>query len=246
MWLQHPNFPQIVNYFWSTNTQTITQALSNFGSYLSSWNKHVFGNVFNRKKRILAKLEGIEKALSTHNSHNLLLLHKELAADYQAILLEEEDLWKMKSKINWLNDGDCNTKFFHLSTITRRKSNKIHMILDDSNNELWSPLEVRNHVTDSFQRLSTSCKSQCAIYSNLEPTWKPPPPPISPSHITLTFAPFYLRMKSLVLSSHSTHSRFRVKMAFMLFSSRNFGPTQKTSSAPLSHSFSTLVHFLKI
>ncbi|GLU09860.1 hypothetical protein SLE2022_266990 [Rubroshorea leprosula] len=159
MWLHHPDFPHTVNQFWALNTLPIGKALTNFGSFLSSWNKLVFGNILKKKKRILARLEGIEKALSTHNSHNLLLLHKKLTSEYQTILLEEEDLWKMKSRINWLNDGDRNTKFFHLNTISRRKSNRIVTLLDENNVEISSPMDVSNFITNSFQKLFTTKKS---------------------------------------------------------------------------------------
>ncbi|GLT47574.1 hypothetical protein SLA2020_212610 [Shorea laevis] len=98
MWMQHSDFSKLVENFWSNNNQSLGRASLDFSSLVSSWNRHVFGNVFKKKKRILARLEGV-KASSSHNSHNLLLLHKSLVEEYQTILLEEEDLWRMKSRI---------------------------------------------------------------------------------------------------------------------------------------------------
>lgn len=40
------------------------------------------------------------------------------------MLKQEEDFWKLKSRVNWLNDGDSNTRFFHLTTLNREKQNK--------------------------------------------------------------------------------------------------------------------------
>lgn len=47
------------------------------------------------------------------------------------ILLQEEMLWLHKSFVEWLKSGDNNTKFFHTSTVVRRRRYKIHMLLDD-------------------------------------------------------------------------------------------------------------------
>ena len=41
------------------------------------------------------------------------------------ILAHEVLTWKLKSKINWINQGDPNTKFFHNTDSSRRNSNAI-------------------------------------------------------------------------------------------------------------------------
>lgn len=43
------------------------------------------------------------------------------------ILREEGTLWYKISRVNWIAQGDRNTKFFHLSTIIRRKLNAIKL-----------------------------------------------------------------------------------------------------------------------
>lgn len=40
----------------------------------------------------------------------------------------KEETWKQKSGELWLREQDRNTKFFHSSTINRRKNNKIEEI----------------------------------------------------------------------------------------------------------------------
>lgn len=47
------------------------------------------------------------------------------------ILLLEELLWKQKSRNDRLIAGDNNTKFFHTSTIVRRRRTKIESLMND-------------------------------------------------------------------------------------------------------------------
>ena len=43
-----------------------------------------------------------------------------------SILIEKEEIyWKQRSRISWLCEGDCNTKFFHVKASARRKKNLI-------------------------------------------------------------------------------------------------------------------------
>lgn len=62
--------------------------------------------------------------------------------EFHHILKLEEDFWKLKSRVDWLNDGDANTKFFHLSTINRRRFNCITTIQDHGGNWITSPISL--------------------------------------------------------------------------------------------------------
>lgn len=53
-----------------------------------------------------------------------LRLHDEL----NNILKKEELMWFQRSMAKWLVDGNTNTKYYHLKTITRRKKNVIVML----------------------------------------------------------------------------------------------------------------------
>lgn len=46
------------------------------------------------------------------------------------ILMRERILWKEKAKAKWLEEGDANTHFFHVSTISHRRYNHIPFLFD--------------------------------------------------------------------------------------------------------------------
>lgn len=48
--------------------------------------------------------------------------------DFNKVLEQEFVFWKQKSRLQWLLDGDRNTKFFHLTTVMGRRRNKIERL----------------------------------------------------------------------------------------------------------------------
>ena len=58
------------------------------------------------------------------------------------LLHKEEIMWRRKSRSLWLKDGDQNTKFFHLTTVMRRRKNWIRSVKDDSRRMLTTRDEI--------------------------------------------------------------------------------------------------------
>ena len=61
-------------------------------------------------------------------THPLLLKEQQNFTEYQKILHEEEETWRLKSRSLWLNSGDKNTKFFQRQTKARLWRNKVKEI----------------------------------------------------------------------------------------------------------------------
>lgn len=57
IWLSHSSFLDIVRDAW-TNSSSLSHAISRFTDKAKVWNRDVFGNLFHRKKRVLARLRG--------------------------------------------------------------------------------------------------------------------------------------------------------------------------------------------
>ena len=90
------------------------------------FNSNVFGNIGYRKKKLEARIRGVERSLETWDSTHLELLLKELKDEYARVLCQVELLWFHKSCEKWVKFVDRNTSFFHAQSIIRRKRNKIH------------------------------------------------------------------------------------------------------------------------
>ncbi|KAM1589719.1 hypothetical protein ACFX10_028582 [Malus domestica] len=93
-----------------------------------SLNEWYRGKGRNSKKAIDQLKVEIRRAYESNQfaSDQIKIKEKELRAAHK----EEEAYWKLKSRIQWLKEGEKNTKFFHAQTVRRRKHNKIKWLED--------------------------------------------------------------------------------------------------------------------
>ena len=96
IWLSHPDFPNVVRDAW-INPVVLANATATFTEKARVWNKEVFGNIFHRKKRVVARHRGVQTALSTNPNNFLVDLERDLRKKFTEILKLEEELWAMKS-----------------------------------------------------------------------------------------------------------------------------------------------------
>ncbi|WCJ39636.1 RNA binding RNA-directed DNA polymerase [Euphorbia peplus] len=108
-----------------------------------------------RKRVVYSRLAGVQRALANRVTSGLIRLERKLLAELDMILIQEEIVWFQKSRVKWLNLGDRNTSFFHLSTVIRRKRNKILGLRDANGIWQWDAGVVQLIVFEFFQRLYT-------------------------------------------------------------------------------------------
>ncbi|KAI5325859.1 hypothetical protein L3X38_034933 [Prunus dulcis] len=100
-------------------------------SWSNQWNTNVFGHLKKRKARILSRIDGIQRALRLEPNRFLNQFEVALVEEFNTLLDQEAICRHQKSRIKWLQAGDRNTKFFHLSTIIRRRRNKIERLKNE-------------------------------------------------------------------------------------------------------------------
>ncbi|XP_050259987.1 uncharacterized protein LOC126705076 [Quercus robur] len=154
-WLSDTSFPTIVSKAWNGN-RDLSESIDYFSKDASVWNKNHFGNIHLRKRRILARIYGTQKALSNNPSSSLICLEKQLFSELETVLDQERDLWLLKSRLNWMIQGDRNTSFYHVSTLARRKRNHIAAVKDEREVWLTEDREVMEHFRAGFQNLYTT------------------------------------------------------------------------------------------
>ncbi|CAN1822862.1 Transposon TX1 uncharacterized 149 kDa protein [Linum perenne] len=81
---------------------------------------------------------------------------RHLESQRSKVRLQEEVYWKQKSRIKWLESGDPNTSFFHISVTATRKRNFIGDLQDVEGNVISSEKDKGILAASYFQHLFTS------------------------------------------------------------------------------------------
>jgi hypothetical protein len=75
------------------------------------------------------------------------------------LFLQKESLWRNKSKETWLTCKDLNTRFFHTSTIIKRRRNAIDFLKLPSGSWSSKRQDIGNCFTTHFRNVFTSSVS---------------------------------------------------------------------------------------
>eukprot|EP00253_Pinus_taeda_P026591 PITA_26591 len=161
-WIEHPNFLTMVEKWWSeplaeegSKMFNLQKKLKNIKMRLKNWNKTVFGNIFQEKAIIEHKLEQIHKdgAAGCRNEETC-EQEKELTQQWHNRCKQEESLWKQKSRVLWLKEGEQNTKFFHRSAMDYRSANKILELKNSEGELLRNHNEISASLSDHFSLIA--------------------------------------------------------------------------------------------
>ena len=106
------------------------------------WNRDVFGDLKEEKNNIFSDISRIDSIEQEGNlTHDLYLLGALRKRELETLLLKEEVHWRQKSRVKWIREGDCNSKFFHRVTNGRWRRKLINsfeskegVILDNLDN----------------------------------------------------------------------------------------------------------------
>ncbi|CAA0813521.1 Unknown protein, partial [Striga hermonthica] len=98
------------------------------------------------------KLDLLQENRNTTNWENWISSEIELEAAHRS----EEIFWLQKANVQWLREGDCNSKFFHSYTMQRRRQNAITRIVTSQNRVCNTHKDIQDHITDFYSELFTS------------------------------------------------------------------------------------------
>lgn len=154
-WLSDLSFPKVVSDAWAQSTH-LMEAMEKFTKNATNWNLNYIGNIFMKKRRLMARLNGCQKALATRLSLILVDMEKSLQYDLNEVLSQEQELWTLKSKVNWMLLRDHNTSFFHVLALVWRRRNIITCMKNNVGDRIQEETQIMNFVRKGFEDLYTT------------------------------------------------------------------------------------------
>ena len=132
MWLTNKGCSDTVGVVWSINCNEswdtrVLRKLESCGAALMKWSTKSFGSVKKQLESSRNRLKTAKNhAIRFGDSSRMSLLEDEV----NQLLDKEAKIWRQRSKVAWLRDGDCNTRFFHSKASQHRRWNYITKLHD--------------------------------------------------------------------------------------------------------------------
>lgn len=132
---------------------------------IKRWSSGVFGNIDESREALSKLVEGIDKVGESRD-----LRPEEVTARQDAMKKiwnynwMEEISWRQKSRVNWLKEGDKNTRFFHHMAISRRRVHPLGRIRSNGR-VIESPHDIKEEAACFFEKLY---KGEDGVRPNLD------------------------------------------------------------------------------
>ncbi|XP_026419778.1 uncharacterized protein LOC113315734 [Papaver somniferum] len=154
----YPNFLQVVADSWNEEIignpiYIFMNKLKRLKKFLKVWNWEVFGDVRIKLKKAEDKV--MEETLKSDNDpSNVDLLNNSVTArgEYEMAANNYNSLLRDKARMNWIKDGDINTKFFHTSIKLRQVHNVITELENSSGHIITDQQGISNVLIDYFSQ----------------------------------------------------------------------------------------------
>ncbi|KAL6222735.1 hypothetical protein ACLB2K_006126 [Fragaria x ananassa] len=120
---------------------------------LNVWQCSTFGN---RKREIELIRYRLEELFHLPLSDVHRSEYAELSSKLEVLLEEEHAYWKQRAKVQWLSDGDKNTKFFHRKASNRRAKNRLQGLFDNGGVRQLATEGMETVIVNYFQSMYAS------------------------------------------------------------------------------------------
>eukprot|EP00253_Pinus_taeda_P004070 PITA_04070 len=160
-WLRDPEFIKRVEEWWRQSTiqgkgkmHTFQLKLKELKGRIKKWNKEEFGNIMEDKQKLEKEMESLQqKMIMEGRTKECISKEGAILGKLEERRKQEEILWRQKSRIKWLREGERNTKFFHQAMIKHRQRNKILSIKDKNGNRVVEQAEIEQVLMDHHKEI---------------------------------------------------------------------------------------------
>ncbi|KAL1222313.1 putative ribonuclease H protein [Cardamine amara subsp. amara] len=154
--LQHEDFLPRGALHWQNSNMagssmfTLSKKLKTLKGVLRDINMEHFSGLELRVQEAHASLIACQNAFLMNPSMQLAGLEKVAHQAWLKLAEAEEKFLLQKSRVQWIDSGDCNSSFFHRTVAARRANNKIHYVLDSAEERIESLEDMQSHCVSYY------------------------------------------------------------------------------------------------
>lgn len=160
MWERDPGLSVAIEEAWEggppcQNLNDLVKKLNTTRSHMHNWSRENFGSITRTATRLRNKIKSLwKKPRSAWREAAI----QSTTAELDETLHREEMMWRQRSRVNWLHEGDRNTKYFHKKATWRQSKNRIKKLKGLNGTWTDDPAEIDSMATDFFKSLYSEDK----------------------------------------------------------------------------------------
>ena len=162
IWADREDFMEIVRAAWQNPflgnpMYCFTTKLRLLKIALRTLHRHNTSHISRRVAEAQSNWNLAQMALDEFPASEILAAsERNCARIYNQLCQDEEAIYKQRSRIQWLQLGDKNTKFFHRSLVHRQTRNAVHVLTDEAGNQVYDKAKLGTMAVKYFQQLLTA------------------------------------------------------------------------------------------
>jgi hypothetical protein len=158
MWRRDPSYTRLVQDAWGDasdvlNLGQLQSTLGRVQSSLQVWEHEVSGSVRQNLAHTRKELEA-ERRCTIYSGPSR--RERQLMSNIAELLAREETMEKQRSRINWMKEGDRNTKFFQARSKERAKCNQINALRNADGVLITDQKDIEDLANDFYMELFTA------------------------------------------------------------------------------------------
>ncbi|RLM79555.1 hypothetical protein C2845_PM12G10610 [Panicum miliaceum] len=171
MWETNKGLPSLIQQVWKEGqhcnyVKDMKDKLCHLGEEFRSWGQSTFGAV---RKGLREQKKRLEQLRCDPTRNNVSEEEKKLVERISLLNYQEEIIWRQRSRITWLREGDSNTRFFHQKASRRRSRNRIIRLNRPDGTECTKVEEMHAMVMDFYSNLfkSEGTSNMCMVLNHV-------------------------------------------------------------------------------
>jgi hypothetical protein len=158
-WLHRDGFSDMVKRVWErpvagvSPIQRWNNKIRALRKHLGGWARHVAGILKSEKLRLTTLIDDLEALAETRLlSTQEIELKSQYNAQMASMLREEELKWYQRSKVQFILEGDSNTRYFHSVANGRHRKKLIHSLVQDEGTFVGHE-QLKSYITNYYKDL---------------------------------------------------------------------------------------------